>query len=133
MNVQTAAVPGPGEWIAFPYVLNGETVNRIAADSMAIMSSILFSNARTFSNDDDGIDEAAIWNTDGWGNRVIDPQLANPFDRTNPDFRPAAGSPATNGAATPPDDEFFDAVDFIGAVAAGAEEWYKAAWTRWGG
>ncbi len=112
---------------------NAQTVNRIAADSMAIVSSIIFSNASSFSGDGDGIDEGAIFNTTGWGNRVADPLLANPFDRNNPDFRPAAGSPATNGAATPPNDGWFTSTDFIGAVAAGAAEWYKEAWTRWGG
>jgi hypothetical protein len=111
---------------------NAETVNRIGADSMAITSSIVFSNAVDFDADADNIDEQGLFMTAEWNNRVADPGLANPFDRQNPDFRPAAGSPATNGAATPPDDGFFDAVDFIGAVGAGATEWYKAAWTRWG-
>jgi hypothetical protein len=38
-----------------------------------------------------------------------------------------------SGAATAPNDGFFTAANFIGAVAAGAAEWYKEAWTRWGG
>jgi len=85
-----------------------------------------------FDGDDDGIDEEATFNTAAWGNRVEDPQLGAPFNRDNPDFRPAASSPATNGHADPPDDGFFDPVDYIGAVEPGGAEWYKEAWTRWG-
>jgi hypothetical protein len=54
--------------------------------------------------------------------------LENPFDRVTPDFRPADGSPALAGFATPPDDGFFDAVDFIGGVDPDGTPWYEG-WT----
>jgi hypothetical protein len=60
---------------------------------------------------------------------LVDPALTAPYNRTSPDFRPAAGSPATTGfTAVPSGDSFFTAVDFIGAVGPGADEWYKG-WT----
>lgn len=108
---------------------NAETVARIGSGDFSVKSFIVFSNANNFDTDSDGIDEQAIFETAGWGNRVIDPDLANPFDRANPDFRPSAGSPATTGfTAVPAGDSFFTDVDFIGAVGPGADEWYKG-WT----
>jgi len=42
--------------------------------------------------------------------------LNNPFDLINPNYFPKAGSPALTGAATPPNDGFFDAsATYIGA------------------
>ncbi|HSG47233.1 MAG TPA: hypothetical protein VLA43_05370 [Longimicrobiales bacterium] len=111
---------------------NTETVGRAVADSMNVFNSIVFSNAANFDTDGDGIDEESWFLDASRSNQVADPLLANPFDRANPDFRPGAGSPAVGNGAAPPADGWFDAVDFIGAVANGATEWYKAAWTRWG-
>lgn len=105
---------------------NGETVGRVS-----LRSSIVFGNAVSFSTDDDGVDEQGILTRADWNNRTVDPQLASPFDRDEPDFRPAAGSPAMTGAATPPDDGFFDtSATYVGAVAAGGEPWYLG-WTIW--
>lgn len=64
-------------------------------------------------------------------NKVADPLLGNPYDLTNPDFRPAAGSPALTGYATPPSDGFFEPVDFIGGVDPD-NDWTRAAWTTYG-
>ncbi len=110
---------------------NSETVDRIDAGLFSVQNSIVFGNATAFATDDDGIDEEGILMRAEWNNRTVDPGLVNPFDRTSPDFRPAAGSAATNGAATPPNDDFFTPVDFIGAVGPGATEWYRG-WTTFG-
>ena len=64
-------------------------------------------------------------------NRVVDPQLGNPYDLENPDFRPTAGSPALTGYATPPSDGFFEPVTFIGGVDPN-NDWTRAAWTTYG-
>lgn len=64
-------------------------------------------------------------------NRVEDPKLGNPYDLEDPDFRPAAGSPALTGYATPPNDGFFEPVDFIGGVDPD-NDWTRAAWTTYG-
>lgn len=107
---------------------NGETVARIDADSMAITNSIVYDNAREFDDDSDGIDEEALVMWAEWENRRVDPELAAPFDRDAPDFRPTAGSPALEQYATPPDDEFFEPVDFIGGVGPDGTPWYEG-WT----
>lgn len=102
---------------------NAETVGRFM-----IANSIIFSNSVDFDTDDDGIDEQAIWNTAGWDNRVTDPGLAAPFDRDAYDFRPAAGSAALSGYATPPNDGFFTPVTFVGGVSPEGTPWYGG-WT----
>ena len=81
---------------------NAETVSRITSGDFSIQNSIVFSNAVNFDTDGDGIDEQAIFETAGWNNRSVDPGLTTPYDRTNPDFRPVAGSAATTGAAAAP-------------------------------
>ncbi len=64
----------------------------------------------------------------------VDPMLANPYDLSNPDYRPVAMSPALNGSVTPsmpPNDGFFDVADFIGAVgpAGGGKDTWWHGWT----
>ena len=96
---------------------------------LSIRNSIVGQNFIETSDDDDGIDEAAFLSTGGWDNQVgVDPMLENAFDRVRPDFRPADGSPALAGFATPPDDGFFDAVDFIGGADPAGTPWYEG-WT----
>ena len=64
----------------------------------------------------------------------VDPLLADPFNLADPDFRPAATSPALNGAVTAsvtPNDGFFDIANFIGAVGpagSGQDTWWMG-WT----
>ncbi len=65
-----------------------------------------------------------------WPNVSQDnPQLGDPYNLSAPNWQPAAGSPARNGAvpvATPPNDGFFESANFIGAI--GATDWTKAGW-----
>ena len=49
-------------------------------------------------------------------NNFSNPMLGNPYTRNRPDFRPGANSPAMQNVANPPDDGFFDRVDFRGGV-----------------
>lgn len=51
-----------------------------------------------------------------------DLQLNDPFNLTNPNFLPEVGSPLLSGAATPPNDGFFDVTaTFVGAF--GTKDW----------
>lgn len=66
---------------------------------------------------------------------TLDPALADPFNLTNPDFRPTAGSPAISGAVMPSyadsSDSFFVDAPFIGAVGgpdSGQDLWWQG-WT----
>ncbi len=106
-----------------------ETMARLDAGDFEIRNSIIFENESDFSGDDDGIDEEAVFMTADWNNQVVDPDLANALDRSNPDFRPNVGSPARGAGADPPNDGFFTTgIEYIGAVDPDGEEWYKG-WT----
>lgn len=106
---------------------NTETVDRVDSGDLVVANSIFFENTPNFSadDDDDGIDDEAIGTASAWGNRVTDPGLIAPYDRQAPDFRPADGSAALEGFATPPEDDFFDTVDFAGGVSPDGTPWYE--------
>jgi hypothetical protein len=72
--------------------------------------------------------EGGAWRNDPTNVRV-DPQLPAPYNTTNPGFQPPASSPARNGSvqvASPPSGDFWEPVNFIGAV--GATDWTEG-WT----
>jgi len=64
-----------------------------------------------------------------------DPLLGDPYNLTDPDFRPAATSPAVNGsvpvAASPAGNSFIVATDYIGAVDPD-NDWTRQPWTSYG-
>ena len=70
------------------------------------------------------------WATAGSRNNLsgTNPNLADPYNRADPDFAPQGGSPALNAGCTPPNDGFFDQVTYLGAVAGAADTWYRG-WT----
>ena len=56
--------------------------------------------------------------------------LPAPYNATAPGITPPTGSPAATGAATPPDDGFFDtSATFLGAVPPGASSNWMTGWT----
>jgi len=106
---------------------NSQTIDRANAGLLEVSNSI-FDNPVNFDPDDDGIDEAD-WAMNQWSaNREVDPELADPFNRMAPDFRPVAGGAATTGFATPPNDGFFEDVDFVGGASPTDAPWYEG-WT----
>ena len=107
---------------------NAETV----ANGLTVQNSIVGLNATDVSADADGVDDEGLMATVAWNNLIgSDPELADPFNLTAPDFRPTAGGNAvTHPAAEPPDDGFFTiGIGFIGgADPAEATPWYTG-WT----
>ncbi len=102
---------------------NQETLD----NGLELRNSVLADNKTAFSADDDGFEDA-FFNTSDWGNRIVeDAMLADPYNRDAPDFTPQAGSPLLTGAATPPNDDFFTATDYIGAADPDGPKW----WTGW--
>jgi hypothetical protein len=59
-----------------------------------------------------------------------DPQLASPYSKNSPDFRPAAGSPALDAANVAPTfgDDFFEEAPYVGAFDA-TNDW-TAGWAK---
>jgi hypothetical protein len=60
-----------------------------------------------------------------------DPKLRDPLNLRTPDFRPADGSLAKDSrmVATPPNDGFFEPVNFIGGVNP-ENDWTQAGWIK---
>ena len=84
---------------------------------------IVFGNSEQFDGDSDTFEATCV----GSELRAVDPMLGDPLNRQSPNFVPQAGSPALTGAATPPSDGFFDAANYLGAVAPTGTPWY-AGW-----
>jgi hypothetical protein len=83
------------------------------------------------TNDDDGAFVEEDFFTDAARHNVFDedPKLGDAFSLTAPDFVPAASSPAKDGAATPPNDGFFDTkAKYMGAFEPGGDDWTEG-WT----
>ena len=109
---------------------NAETLARCQSGDLTMRGFLIYGNVNEDLAGDDALQQQCAAE-DGFDLRYEDAQLADAFNREAPDFRPAAGSPATTGAvAVPAGDDFFTEVDFIGAVAPGGEEWYTG-WTTW--
>jgi hypothetical protein len=93
--------------------------------AMAQDGTLVFGNAIVHGNGG-----ASFNGYTGWANvSQENPQLGDPFNLAAPNWQPAAGSPARSGAvpvAAPPNDGFFEAANFIGAI--GATDWTKAGW-----
>ncbi len=110
----------------------------------AIRSSIAFGNATNpayaedpaetdpdspLFDDDNGLDELALWNDAASANAETDPKLVKCLDATNPQPWPAAA--LTTNAPAPPADGFFDAnAKYIGAFRDANDGWMKGAWVR---
>jgi hypothetical protein len=98
---------------------------RDRAIDMAKDGTLVFGNAIVHGNG-----QGTLNGYTGWANvSQENPQLGDPYNLAAPNWQPAAGSPARNGAvavATPPNDGFFEGTNFIGAI--GATDWTKAGW-----
>jgi len=97
-------------WDAANSRLNGELV---------VNNSIFFQNTSDWATDDETgllFTSQQFIQTLNASNRFANPNLTAPINRTNPDFRPAAGSIARSSYATPPSDGFFEAVSFVGGM-----------------
>jgi len=84
------------------------------------------SDTTVHKNDDKGLDEVMWFSDAAKKNLTTDPKLLKPKDVTAPDFRPA--TTLSQGAATPPNDGFFDpTATYIGALKAD-DTWMTGKW-----
>lgn len=111
----------------------GLDINNAATHAQADSGDLVVKNSIFFGNrngnfgdesDDDGFDEAAYAASNG--NVEVDPDLADPFNTSAPNFRPGGGASAVT-PASPPADGFFEQVDFIGGVSP-SNDW-TTGWT----
>lgn len=108
---------------------NAETLANCLDGSLVVANTILAQNTVVQDPDSDTF-EAQCLGTAAWSGirEVSTPLLSDPFNRNMYNFQPAAGSAASTGAATPPNDGFFEPANFIGGVAPSGTPWY-AGWT----
>ena len=120
------------------------TFDQVENGSLTLASGIIHGNCRVSGCDaqfrTDSDDEAAFKTTrqivtDSANVSFVDPVLADPYNLSSPDYRPAATSPALDGtvtAAMPPmNDTFIETANFIGAVGpsgGGKDTWWQG-WT----
>lgn len=80
---------------------------------------------------DDAVDEVAWFKGVPTNKFAVDPQIPTAFDQANPTFGPAVS--LTDGAATPPNDGFFDAnATYMGAFKDANDKWAQTGkWAVW--
>lgn len=91
------------------------------------LASAIFSENAAFLNDDED-DETECTDLESWSIADADPQLPAAYVWPNLaelDLVPPEGSPALSDATTPPADDFFEDVDYIGGVAPTGTPWYQ--------
>jgi hypothetical protein len=113
------------------------TFQQAANGSLTMGNGVFYQNKQgNFSNDADETPPPPF-TTAQWAARQPaifqgNPMLRKPYNPAHPDFRPTDNSPCVNGAipvATPPNDGFFEVVDFIGALSNVASEDWTKGWT----
>jgi hypothetical protein len=118
--------------------MTGGSATNLATTTM--MNSILYGNvdANTpgtniaYPNGVNGniIDLGPWYNTSGWMNTETNPALQEPLNTTI--LRAGPTQTLTTGAATPPNDGFFDTTAaYIGAFQSETESWVTGSWVVW--
>lgn len=107
-------------------ISNAETFAGCASGDFTLASAIFSDNAELLNADED--DETECTGLESWSIAEADPELPAAYVWPNLgdlDVVPPEGSPALSDAATPPADDFFEAVDYIGGVAPTGTPWYQ--------
>ncbi len=119
---------------------HSNTVTQWNMGALNVKNSIFFENPMTGARNwvkslgdggvEDRVDEAAVLGEALRSNRLgMSPGLMAPMSEMQPNFTPASGAEAMNGAAMPPSDGFFDtSALYVGAV--GGTDW-TAGWTAY--
>jgi hypothetical protein len=101
---------------------------RDASQAQASSGALSLRNSIVHGNAGGGIFGAAAWSGDS-SISFDNPQIADAFNLTAPNWQPVAGGPARSGViavSNPPGDGFFESVNHIGAI--GATDWTRG-WT----
>ena len=83
--------------------------------ALTLSNSIIHCETNFEEEDDDPLTVESFVTDLNLGNRLVDPELSAPYDLSALDARPVADGAAATGAMVPMD-QFFEQVDFIGAV-----------------
>ena len=109
------------------------TFRQLDTGALEITHGIYFNNGPNFDNDGSQAAVAAYVAATPTIT-VANPLLGDPFNLTNPNFRPAAFSPAVDGTlpfALPPNDGFFEVALYRGALQPGLATDWTQGWTNY--
>jgi len=97
-----------------------------SSGQLSIANTIFFQNNPNFASGATATTLSSIATV-----HQTDPLLRDPFNLSNPDFRPMDQSIARDArlVATPPNDGFFEPVNFVGGVNP-ENDWTKAKWVE---
>lgn len=101
---------------------HSQTFTNVENGDLTVDYCYFYGNAAVGEDDDDGFDETVFVEDTMQNNTFTDPGLVDPYNYSTPDF----STSSTLTGTTPPDDGFFDQVDFIGGM--GDVNWL-AGWT----
>jgi len=118
------------------------TFKQAQIGSLVVDNNIFFNNNPNFDTDASDKEAGSLpFTTEQFmkntmqNNKEVDPKIGNPYDVQEPDFRPAADSPAIDGtvpvAAPPAGNSFIVATNYIGAVDPN-DDWTRKSWTTYG-
>lgn len=128
-------------FIVIGYGRDAIQIKDTATISQSNAGALIFDNAILYNNGVFGSDGAGTFgnsDTKTWieskSKKVLtasDPRLVDPYHRYTPDYRPGTQSPALriDMVKTPPDDGFFQHVDFIGGVGPDYN-WLTGGWAH---
>ncbi|MDZ7368128.1 MAG: T9SS type A sorting domain-containing protein, partial [candidate division KSB1 bacterium] len=127
--------PGTGAGSGI-FIDANSTADNAMSGKLQIRNVILAGKDTVTTNATNGFNAMTWFDTPAFGNtrltNAADVMLLNPFNLTNPDFRPASSSPALSGADftnTRLTDAFFTPTTFRGAFGSG-ERW-DAKWANY--
>ncbi|MCF7809599.1 T9SS type A sorting domain-containing protein [bacterium] len=138
-TIQNAIIMGFGDCgidLDHEATFNNAWTNNSLNGNLVVNHAIVYDNKEPFqTGETDEDDEANYAFTTGefltmynMHNRCFDPQLRDPYNKVEPDFTPRGGAPALKGYTQPPDNDFFEQVNFVGGV--GPDNNWLEGWTR---
>jgi hypothetical protein len=107
-------------------VRNNSTLAQIPGRNLLLTHSLVFGNARNIASG-----AATLVAASGGTIQQVDPELIDPYNLEEPNFRPRRGSPAVAlPPAIPPNDGFFEVALFRGALNDNPDEDWTRGWTN---
>jgi hypothetical protein len=116
------------------------TYEQAQSGDLVVDNCIFYNNSPNYSDSSDDTDFTPPFTVENFmkttmsNNLEAAPKLGAPYNLADPDFRPAADSPAVDGTvpvATPPSGTNIVATDYIGAIDPD-NDWTRKPWTSYG-
>jgi hypothetical protein len=108
-------------------VSNNSTLAQVATGALSVTHGVVFDNRSNFASG-----AATLRNAAGGTLVEVDPELEAPYVQGAPNFRPKPGSPVLSlPFKLPPNDDFFEAAVFLGALDVDPAKDWTLGWTSY--